>query len=69
MEIKEEFPGRGSYGKKEHQGLPSWSVVKNPPFNGRNTILIPGPGRSHMPGAASPCATTTEACKPRALDP
>ena len=30
-------------------GFPGGPVVKNPPCNARDTSLIPGPGRSHMP--------------------
>ena len=28
--------------------FPGGSVVKNPPANARDTVSIPGPGRSHM---------------------
>ena len=30
-------------------GFPGGPVVKNSPCNARDTSLIPGPGRSHMP--------------------
>ena len=30
-------------------GFPGGPVVKNPPCTARDTNLIPGPGRSHMP--------------------
>ena len=29
--------------------FPGGPVVKNPPANAENTVLIPGPGRFHMP--------------------
>ena len=32
------------------QGFPGGLVVKNSPVNARDMGLIPGPGRSHMPG-------------------
>ena len=32
------------------QGFPGDSVVKNPPANAEDVSLIPGPGRSHIPG-------------------
>ena len=35
--------------KKVLEGLPGGPVVKNQPCNARDTGLIPGPGRSHMP--------------------
>ena len=49
----------------------SWDfpTVENPPANARNTGLIPGPERFHMPwhhSQLSLCATTTEA---QALEP
>ena len=31
--------------------FPGGAVVKNPPANAGNMGLIPGPGRSHMPGS------------------
>ena len=34
------------------QGFPGGSVVKNAPANAGDMGSIPGPGRSHMPGAA-----------------
>ena len=43
-------------------GLPWWSVVKNPPYNGGDVGSIPGQG-TKIPRAAgqlSPCAATTE---------
>ena len=50
------------------------SVVKNPPANAGDMGLSPGLGRSHMlqsnearvPQLLSLCATTIEACTPRA---
>ena len=55
-------------------GLPWWHRL---PDNARDTGLIPGPGRSHMPRRnkahapqlLSPRAATTEACAPRAHAP
>ena len=54
--------------------VPGDSVVKNPPANAEDVSLIPGPGRSHIPGdsesqAPQPlkpeceesCSTTREA--------
>ena len=35
--------------KEIRGGFPGGPVVKNPPCNARDTSLIPGPGRSHMP--------------------
>ena len=35
--------------KREKQGFPGGSVVKNPPANAGHTGSNPGPGRSHMP--------------------
>ena len=47
--------------KKQEEGFPFGSVVKNPPANAEDTDSIPGPGRSYMPQSnLSPCATTTE---------
>ena len=42
--------------------FPSGPVVKNLPCNARDTSLIPGPGRSHMP-------LSKEACMPQRLSP
>ena len=55
--------------KGQIRGLPGGSVVKNRPANARDTGLIPGPGRSHMPQSTyahapqplSLCASATEA--------
>ena len=47
--------------------FPGDTVVKNPPANAGNKGSSPGPGRSqHAAEQLSPCATTTEACAPRA---
>ena len=35
--------------KYTNLGFPNALVGKNPPANARDTGLIPGPGRSHMP--------------------
>ena len=35
--------------KRGEQGLPWYTVVKNPPANAGDMGLSPGPGRSHMP--------------------
>ena len=35
--------------KKEEQGFPGGTVVKNLPSNAGDTGSSPGPGRSHMP--------------------
>ena len=35
--------------KKDLQGFPGDTVVKNPPANAGDTGSSPGPGRSHMP--------------------
>ena len=35
--------------KKQLEGFPGGTVVKNPPANVGDTGLSPGPGRSHMP--------------------
>ena len=40
--------------------FPGGAVVKNLPANAGDTGSSPGPGRSHMPRATSPCATTIE---------
>ena len=54
--------------------FPDGPLVKNPPANAGDTGLIPGPGRSHMPGgqlswhmartethaSQSPCSPTRE---------
>ena len=34
---------------KDKEGFPGGPVVKNPPANARDTGLIPGLGKSHMP--------------------
>ena len=34
--------------KKKKRDFPGGAVVKNPPANGRDTGLSPGPGRSQM---------------------
>ena len=57
--------------------FPGSAVVKNLPASAGDTASSPGPGRSHMPWSnkahapqlLSPCATTTEACVPRACAP
>ena len=36
--------------RKTQPGFPGGLVIKNPSTNARNMSLIPGPGRSHMPG-------------------
>ena len=36
------------------ESSPDGPVVKNPPANAGDTGLIPGLGRSHMPGATKP---------------
>ena len=47
--------------KKQEEGFPFGSVVKNPPANAGDTGSVPGPGRPYMPlSNLSPCATTTE---------
>ena len=47
--------------KRQIQGFPGGSVVKNPPANAGDTSSIPDPGRSHVPWKKiSPCATTIE---------
>ena len=40
-----------SKGELENKGMgfPGGAVVKNPPANEGDTVLSPGPGRSHMP--------------------
>ena len=35
--------------KVARENFSGGSVVRNPPNNARDTGLIPGPGRSHMP--------------------
>ena len=47
---------------KSMGGFPGGPVVKNPPANARDIVLIPSPGTkiSHALGQPSPCATTTE---------
>ena len=34
--------------RKTSEGFPGGPVVRNPPANGGDTGLIPGPGRSHV---------------------
>ena len=71
------FEENNSIFKNKNTGLPSGIVDKNPPANSRDTGLIPGPGKFHMPRSnlahvpqiLSPCAATTEACVPRARAP
>ena len=47
--------------KKTHAGFPGGPVVKNLPCNARDTSLIPGLGRYHMPGSKwARCTTTAE---------
>ena len=51
------------------EGFSGGTVNNNPPYNARDTGLIPGPGRAHMPWSSqaraperlSPHAATTEA--------
>ena len=60
--------------KRNNQGFPGGSVVKNPPANAGDTGSIPGPGRPHTPQttkphshcawALSPRLTATEALEP-----
>ena len=47
---------------KTNEGLPQWSVVKNPPSNAGEAGSIPGRGTKipHTVGQLSPCTTTTE---------
>ena len=40
--------------EKNFGGFPGGAVVGNPPANAGDTGSIPGPGRSHMPGATKP---------------
>ena len=42
--------------------FPGGPVVKNPPYNSGDTVLIPGQGTKipHAAGQLSPSATTTE---------
>ena len=35
--------------KRPMWDFPGGPVVKNPPANAEDTVLIPGPGRFHMP--------------------
>ena len=59
------------------EGFPHGTVVKNLSANAGDMGLSPGLGRSHMPRSnkvhapqlLNPCATTTEACTPRAHAP
>ena len=47
-------------------GVSGGPVVKNLPFNPRETSSIPGLGRSHTDaGQLSPCTKTTEPMGPR----
>ena len=60
--------------KKQEEGFPGGSVVKNLPTNARDTGVIPGPGRSHMPPsnearATRPPSLCSRAQEPRLLEP
>ena len=55
-------------------GFPGGPVVNNTPCNARDTGLIPGPGRSHMPWnnqAREPqlLSQCPRACEPQLLKP
>ena len=52
--------------EKNFGGFPGGAVVGNPPANAGDTGSIPGPGRSHMPGATKPVRHNYWAC---ALEP
>ena len=59
---------------KNVQSFPGGPVVKNPPWNARDTGLIPGPGRSPMPQGNWACvpqlmSLCSGACKLRLLKP
>ena len=47
------FYGMIFYIKNKKQGFPGASVVKNPPADAGDTGLIPGPGRSRVPGSST----------------
>ena len=50
-----------------HWGFPGGAVVKNPPANAGDHGFEPWSGKiPHAVEQLSPCATTTEACAPRA---
>ena len=42
------------------QGFPGGSVVKNLPANAGDVVLIPDPGRSHIPACPRVCAPQQE---------
>ena len=48
------------------QGFTGGSTIKNMPANAGDTDSIPGPRRSHMPGATGPVYTTAEPMCPEA---
>ena len=51
-------------GRKLDLNFPGGAVDKNLPANAGDMGLISGPGRFHIHGEFSPCATTTEAPSP-----
>jgi len=63
--------------KTTFENFPGGTVDRHLPANAGYTGSIPGPGRCHMPQATKgqepqlpgPCATTPEACAPRASVP
>ena len=62
-------PSIGDWFKKMWLVFPSGAVVRSPPANAGDTGLSPGPGRSHMPGAAKPACHNYWACAPQLLKP
>ena len=46
--------------KKKGKDFPGGPVAKNQPDSAEDTGSNPGPGKFHMCGTTSPCATTTE---------
>ena len=55
------MPLNSCYISKEQRDVSGGSVVKNPPANGGDMDLIPGPKKnSHAMEQLSPCVTTSE---------
>ena len=75
MEIKQHVTEQPMCCSRRNQrDFPGDTVVKNPPANARDTGLIPGPGRSHMPRTNQACAPQllslhSRACEPQLLSP
>ncbi|KAI4532780.1 hypothetical protein MG293_017188 [Ovis ammon polii] len=60
-------PTCSDFSKSVSQGFPGGPVVKNPSTNARDTGLIPGLGRPHMPESNYACVP--QLLKPKCLEP